>query len=95
MEVFIVANNNNNDQNNRNEYFEDRAGTNDARYHVVPHEEEGWAVKEEGKGSPVFTAGSKSDAVEEAKRMAEESGSMAYIHSEHGQIEEQHNYMDE
>jgi hypothetical protein len=90
-----MADNNYNDQNNRNEYFEDRAGTDEARYHVVPHDEEGWAVKEEGKDDPVYTAGSKSEAVSEAKRMAEESGTMAYIHSEHGKIEEQYNYMDE
>jgi hypothetical protein len=95
MEVLIMANNNNNDQNNRSEYFEDRAGTEDARYHVVPHDEEGWAVKEEGKDEAIYTAGSKSDAVEEAKQRAKDSGTMAYIHSEHGKIEEQHNYMDE
>ncbi|RIW28739.1 DUF2188 domain-containing protein [Bacillus salacetis] len=87
--------NNNNDSNNRSEYFEDRAGTDEARYHVVPHDEEGWAVKEEGKDDPVYTAGSKSDAVEEAKQRAKDSGTMAYIHSEHGQIEEQDNYTDE
>ncbi|MGF2615775.1 DUF2188 domain-containing protein [Rossellomorea vietnamensis] len=90
-----MSNKNNNDQNNRNEYFEDRAGTDEARYHVVPNDEKGWAVKEEGNDDPVYTADSKSDAVKEAKQRAEKSGTMAYVHSEHGQIEEQHNYKDE
>ncbi|MRX70750.1 DUF2188 domain-containing protein [Bacillus lacus] len=82
--------NKNNDE--RNEYFKERAGTDEARFHVVPHDDEGWAVKKEGEDNPAYTAGSKSDAVEEAKRLAKDAGTMAYIHSEHGQIEEQHNY---
>ncbi|WP_409270197.1 DUF2188 domain-containing protein [Neobacillus sp. SCS-31] len=73
-------------------YFKDRAGTEDARFHVVPHDEEGWAVKPEGEDGPEMTTGSKSEAVGEAKRLAEEAGTMAYIHNEEGRIEEQHNY---
>ena len=73
----------------QDEYFEDRAGTDNARYHVVPHDDEGWAVKKEGEDDPEFTSGSKSKAVEEAKRMAEESGTMVYIHGDDGKIEDQ------
>lgn len=76
------------------QYFKDRAGTEDARFHVVPHDDEGWAVKREGEEEPEMTTGSKSEAVDEAKRLAEEAGTMAYIHNEEGRIEEQHNYQD-
>lgn len=86
----------NNNQNNRSEeqeqYFKDRAGTNEARFHVVPHDEEGWAVKKEGQDNPEYTAESRSDAVNEAKRMAEEAGTMAILHDEDGRIEDQVNY---
>ena len=77
----------------RDQYFKDRAGTDEARFHVVPHDEEGWAVKTEGKDEPSYTAESKSDAIEEAKQMAKDAGTMVYIHDEDGQIEEQVNYM--
>ncbi|RLQ86623.1 DUF2188 domain-containing protein [Planomicrobium sp. Y74] len=86
-----MADNNNNNGNN-NEYFEERAGTEEARYHVVPHQEEGWAVKKEGEDEPESTHKSKSEAVEEGKRLAQESETMVYIHSDEGQIEEQENY---
>ncbi|WP_053366684.1 DUF2188 domain-containing protein [Bacillus sp. FJAT-27245] len=76
------------------QYFKDRAGTEDARFHVVPHDDEGWAIKREGEDEPEMTTGSKSEAVDEAKRLAEEAGTMAYIHNEEGRIEEQHNYQD-
>lgn len=84
-------------QNNENgmereDYFKDRAGTDEARFHAVPHDEEGWAVKKEGQDNPVFTADSKSKAVNEAKRKAEEAGTIAYIHDEDGKIEEQYKY---
>lgn len=76
----------------REGYFKDRAGTDDARFHAVPHDEEGWAVKREGQDEPELTTDSKSEAVNEAQRMAEEAGTMAYIHDEDGQIEDQVNY---
>ncbi|MEH7440755.1 DUF2188 domain-containing protein [Bacillus sp. JJ1122] len=84
-------------QNNENEmeqedYFKDRAGTDEARFHAVPHDEEGWAVKKEGQENPEFTADSRSEAITEAKRMAEEAGTIAYIHDEDGKIEKQFNY---
>ncbi|WP_316571280.1 DUF2188 domain-containing protein [Neobacillus sp. YIM B06451] len=75
-------------------YFKDRAGNDEARFHVVPHDEEGWAVKREGEDGHEMTTGSKSEAVDEAKRLVEEAGTMAYIHNEEGRIEEQHNYHD-
>ncbi|WP_409305704.1 DUF2188 domain-containing protein [Peribacillus sp. SCS-155] len=85
---------NNGSNDERDQYFKERAGTDDARFHVVPHDEEGWAVKTEGKDEPDFTTGSKSKAVEEAKRMAEEAGTMAIIHNEDGKIEDQVNYQE-
>ncbi|PLT27878.1 DUF2188 domain-containing protein [Peribacillus deserti] len=87
-----MSKSNDNQNNERDQYFEERAGTDDARFHVVPYDEEGWAVKTEGEDKPDFTTDSKSDAVKEAKRMAEEAGTMAIIHDEDGKIEEQHNY---
>lgn len=81
---------NNNGQNN--EYFKERAGTGEARYHVVPHQEEEWAVKREGQDNPESTFKSKSDAVEEGKKLAKNSQTMVYIHDGDGQIESQENY---
>ncbi|MBG9587716.1 DUF2188 domain-containing protein [Cytobacillus firmus] len=90
-----MANNNNNIQSDeQKQYFKDRAGTDEARFHVVPHDEEGWAVKKEGQDEPEYTADSQSDAVEEAKRMAEEAGTMAILHNEDGKIEDLLNYED-
>ena len=77
---------------NRDEYFKERAGTDEARYHVVPHGEGEWAVKKEGEDEPESTYTSKSEAVNEAKQMAESAGTMVYIHNEDGQIEDQENY---
>lgn len=76
----------------RDQYFKERASTDEARFHVVPHDEEGWAVKTEGENDPEFTSDSKSEAVKEAKRLAEDAGTMAIIHDEDGKIEDQHNY---
>ena len=76
------------------DYFEDRAGTDDARFHVVPHDEDGWAVKKEGNEDPAYTSGSRDEAVEEAKRMAQEAGTMVYRHGEDGKIEKQLEYGD-
>lgn len=89
-----MANNNNNIQSEQKQYFKDRAGTDEARFHVVPHDEEGWAVKKEGQDEPEYTADSQSDAVEEAKRMAEQAGTMAILHNEDGRIEDLLNYED-
>ncbi|MGN7176765.1 hypothetical protein BK139_12225 [Paenibacillus sp. FSL R5-0490] len=90
-----MANNNNNIQSDeQKQYFKDRAGTDEARFHVVPHDEEGWAVKREGQDETEYTADSQSDAVEEAKRMAEEAGTMAILHNEDGKIEDLLNYED-
>ncbi|KAF0821697.1 DUF2188 domain-containing protein [Cytobacillus firmus] len=90
-----MANNKNNIQSDeQKQYFKDRAGTVEARFHVVPHDDEGWAVKKEGQDEPEYTADSQSDAVEEAKRMAEEAGTMAILHNEDGKIEDLLNYED-
>ncbi|NHM32124.1 DUF2188 domain-containing protein [Neobacillus terrae] len=85
----------NNSHDGRDQYFKERAGTDDARFHVVPHDEEGWAIKREGEDEPEFTSGSRSETIKEAKRMAEETGTMAYIHDDDGKIEEQFNYQEE
>lgn len=77
---------------NRDEYFKERAGTDEARYHVVPHGEGEWAIKKEGEDDPESTFTSKSEAVNEAKQMAESAGTMVYIHNDDGQIEDQENY---
>ena len=84
----------NDKKRDQDEYFEDRAGTKDARFHVVPHDDEGWAVKKEGHDEPAYTANSRNDAVDEAKRMAEEAGTMVYVHGDDGKIEEQLEYGD-
>jgi hypothetical protein len=76
----------------RDKYFEERAGTKEARFHVVPHEEEGWAVKTEGIDEPNYLTDSRTEAINEAKRLAEEKGTMAIIHDQDGKIEEQHEY---
>ncbi|URT69373.1 DUF2188 domain-containing protein [Cytobacillus firmus] len=90
-----MANNHNNIQSDeQKQYFKDRAGTDEARFHVVPHDEEGWAVKKEGQDKPEYTADSQSDAVEEARRMAEQAGTMAILHNEDGKIEDLLNYED-
>jgi len=83
---------NKNDNMERENYFKDRAGTDEARFHAVPHDEEGWAVKREGQDDPELTTDSRSEAVNEAKRMAEEAGTMAYIHDEDGKIKDQFKY---
>lgn len=76
----------------RDQYFEERSGTDKAHFHAVPHEDKGWAVKKEGEDKPVFTTDSKSKAADEANHLAKEAGTIAIIHSEHGKIEEQNNY---
>ncbi|MBS8265900.1 DUF2188 domain-containing protein [Mesobacillus boroniphilus] len=83
---------NNDNRMEREDYFKDRAGTGDTRFHAVPHDEEGWAVKKEGQNDPELTTDSRSEAVSEAKRMAEEAGTMAYIHDEDGKIKDQFKY---
>lgn len=72
----------------RNEYFENRAGSEDARFHVVPHDEE-WAVKREGEDEPVCTTNAKDEAIDRAKKLAKDSGTIAYIHNSDGKIEDQ------
>lgn len=79
----------------QDEYFEDRAGTEDARYHVVPHDEEGWAVRREGDDQLSCTAKSQEEAIDEAKKLAEQSGTMVYIHGKDGKIEKQLEYGNE
>lgn len=78
--------------NGRGNYFEDRAGSDKARFHVVPGDEKKWSVKEEGNDDPVYTSDDRQEAVDEAKKRAEEAGTKAILHNEDGQIEEQIEY---
>lgn len=85
---------NKSEQNDRDQFFQERAGTDHARFHVVPYEEENWAVKVEGEDEPAYTSDTKSEAIKEAKQRAKEAKTMAYIHDDDGKIEQQHNYME-
>lgn len=76
----------------RGNYFEERAGTQDARFHVVPDGKGDWAVKEEGKDKPFFTSNKKTEAVNEAKKQAKEANTKAIVHDTDGKIEEQVEY---
>lgn len=84
-----MANQNNDGRGN---YFEDRAGTENARFHVVPGDDKKWAVKKEGEDNPIFTADDKNEALEEAKKQAEKAGTKVIVHDEDGQIDEQIEY---
>ncbi|WP_088009631.1 DUF2188 domain-containing protein [Indiicoccus explosivorum] len=82
-----------NDHKNRSEYFEERAGTEDARFHVVPGGDEGgWAIKREGEDDPVERYDDRDKAIDDAISRAKEAGSIAVIHDEDGQIERQENF---
>ncbi|WP_337019519.1 DUF2188 domain-containing protein [Oceanobacillus massiliensis] len=81
-----------NENNQQNEYFEDRAGSEDARFHVVPHDDKGWSVKREGEDDPELTTGSKEDALSKAKELAKDASTMAIIHDDDGKIEDQLNF---
>lgn len=76
----------------RGNYFERRAGTENARFHVVPGDDKKWAVKKEGEDEPVYTTDDRNEAIEEADKRAEDAGTKAIIHNEDGQIEKQDEY---
>lgn len=78
--------------NNRGNYFEKRAGTDDARFHVVTGDDTRWEVKKEGEREAVYATDDKDDAVEDAKKRAEEAQSKVIIHGQDGQIEDQIEY---
>lgn len=84
---------NNHSETDREQYFEEHAGTDEARFHVVPHDER-WAIKKEGNDHPEFTTDKKSEAVQKAKDLAKEAGTFVYIHNEEGRIEDQINYQE-
>lgn len=79
-------------EDERGNYFEERAGTENARFHVVPGDDKKWAVKKEGENEPVYTTDDKNDAVDDAEKRADEAGTKAIIHNEHGKIEKQDEY---
>lgn len=83
---------NNQKTDGRGNYFEERAGTQDARFHVIPDGKGSWAIKEEGKDKPFFTSDHKNEAVNEAKRQAKNTNTKAIIHDNDGQIEKQIEY---
>lgn len=74
------------------DYFEKRAGTSGARFHVVPGDDKKWAIKKEGEDKPVYTTDDRDEAIDEAKKRAEDAGTKAIIHNEHGKIEKQDEY---
>ncbi|GEK91801.1 DUF2188 domain-containing protein [Alkalibacterium kapii] len=78
--------------NGRGNYFEKRAGTDDARFHVVTGEDTRWEVKEEGVREAVYTTDDKDEALEEAKKRAEKNQSKVIVHGEDGKIEDQIEY---
>lgn len=59
--------------------------------HVVPHDN-GWAVKEEGNEDVRFSADTKEEAVDQAKKWASEANTTAIIHGRDGKIDTTHNY---
>ncbi|GEK89006.1 hypothetical protein SAMN04488100_10341 [Alkalibacterium putridalgicola] len=75
--------------NNRGNYFEKRAGTDDARYHVVTGEDARWEVKKEGEREAIFETNDKDEAIEEASKRAEEAETKVIVHGQDGQIEDQ------
>lgn len=82
----------NNDNKNRSEYFEDRAGTEDARFHMVPHGDGEWAIKREGEDDPVETYNDRDKAIDDTIKKAKDAGTIAIIHNDDGQIERQENF---
>lgn len=76
----------------RGNYFQKRAGTEDARFHVVPGDEKKWAVKKEGEEDPVYTTDDRKEAVDEAEKRVKEAGTKVIIHNEHGKIEKLDEY---
>lgn len=77
--------------NGPDKYFGDRAGTDNANYHVVPDDGK-WALKKEGEEKQILQEDDKSQVVARAKELAEEYGSMAIIHDDDGKIEDQIEY---
>lgn len=78
--------------NNRGNYFEKRAGTDDARFHVVTGDDARWEVKKEGEREAVFESDDKDEAIEDAKKRAEEAESKVIVHGQDGKIEDQIEY---
>lgn len=79
-------------EDGRGNYFEKRAGTQEARFHVVPGDDKKWAIKKEGEDKPVYTTDDRNDAVDEAKKRAKDADTKAIIHDKHGKIEKQNEY---
>ncbi len=61
-----------------------------SKLHIVPHEN-GWAVKEEG-GKVCYQAGTKLEAVEQAKERASDTNTSAVVHRKDGTVETWHDY---
>ncbi|MCA0971953.1 DUF2188 domain-containing protein [Halobacillus litoralis] len=67
------------------------AQTRNQSEHVVAHEE-GWAVKAEGADQPTKVYENKQDAIDRAKEIAENKGTIAVIHKKDGSIQNQFSY---
>ncbi|MGI2327549.1 DUF2188 domain-containing protein [Planococcus sp. YIM B11945] len=69
----------------RDEYLKGRPRTGKARFHVMP-DDDGWAVRKEGEEEILSIHASKLEAAEEAKRLAKEASTVAFLHYE-GKLE--------
>jgi hypothetical protein len=58
----------------------------DSNLHVVTHEEEGWAIKREGTGSPMSTYSTQRDAINAALDVAQDEETNVIIHGRDGRI---------
>ncbi|MDG0807970.1 DUF2188 domain-containing protein [Cohnella rhizosphaerae] len=54
--------------------------------HVVPHEK-GWAVRGEGASRPEVVTNTKQEAVEAARKLAQEQRSELVVHGKDGRIQ--------
>ncbi|SFC34524.1 hypothetical protein SAMN04488102_10575 [Alkalibacterium subtropicum] len=75
--------------NNQGNYFDQRAGTDSAHFHVVTGDDSRWEVKKEGEREAIFETDDKEEAIEEARKRAEEAESKVIVHGQDGQIEDQ------
>lgn len=75
-----------NDTHGKNRSVE--VGVKDALYHVIPLDGD-WVIKKLGRDKPIFSTNIKEDAIREAKKLATEAHTIAYIHNDDSQIEDQ------
>lgn len=62
-------------------YFEERDGSSKAKFHVVPRDEKKMHSEKEGKEKPIFNSKDRGEAVDKAKKRAEEAGTKVIYHN--------------